>query len=160
MKGFTFQVKYTHTHTHTYTHTHTHTHSHTHTHCSMYVCMYVCTYVYTHTRWCQKVPILGLYTRQYSLDSRFGPIPYKLVPVCSDTTLPAPLPLLNAFGSFVLQVCQAVTAERVWKSCAPSVSSSQSLLNAFGSLVHQVCHAVTAERVWKSCAPSVSSSHC
>lgn len=47
------------------------------------------------TRWYQEAPRLGLYTRNYSLDSGLGTIPFKIVLLCSDTSLPAQLPLLE-----------------------------------------------------------------
>ena len=55
----------------------------------VYVCMYVC------TRWYQKISRLGLYIKKYSLDSSLGTITFRIVPLCIDTALPAPLPPLE-----------------------------------------------------------------
>jgi len=52
------------------------------------------TYFYN-TRVYQKVPRLDLWTRMYLLDLSLGSIPFKIVPSCSDTSIPAPLPLLE-----------------------------------------------------------------
>ena len=48
-------------------------------------------------KWYQNVPRLGLYiyTRKYPLDSSLGTTPFRIVPLCIDTTLPAPLPPLE-----------------------------------------------------------------
>ena len=48
-----------------------------------------------HTRVYQKVPRLDLQTRMYLLDFSSGSIPFKTVPMCSDTLIPVPLPLLE-----------------------------------------------------------------
>ena len=53
----------------------------------------------THTRVYQKVPRLDLQTRMYLLDLSLGSIPLKVVPLCSDTLIPAPLPLLEVLFS-------------------------------------------------------------
>jgi len=49
----------------------------------------MCTRVY------QKVPRLDLQTRMYLLDLSLGSMPFKIVPLCSDTSIPGPLPLLE-----------------------------------------------------------------
>jgi hypothetical protein len=42
----------------------------------------------------------------YLLDLSLGSIPFKIVPSCSDTLIPVPLPLLERAGSPVLEVYQ------------------------------------------------------
>ena len=43
----------------------------------------------------QKVPRLDPYTRVYLLDLSLGSIPFKIVPLCNDTSILAPFPLLE-----------------------------------------------------------------
>ena len=47
------------------------------------------------TRVYQKVPRLDLQTRMYVPDLSLGSIPFKIVSLCDDTLIPAPLPLLE-----------------------------------------------------------------
>ena len=47
------------------------------------------------TRVYQKLPRLDLQTRMYLFDLSLGSIPFKTVPLCSNTSIPAPLPLLE-----------------------------------------------------------------
>ena len=55
-----------------------------------------CHVIYEHcTRVYQKVPRLDLQTRMYVPDLSLGSIPFKIVSLCSDTPIPAPLPLLE-----------------------------------------------------------------
>jgi len=53
------------------------------------------------TRVYQTVSRLDLWTRMYLLDLSLGSIPFKIVPLCSDTSIPAPLPLLERVLEFL-----------------------------------------------------------
>ena len=58
----------------------------------------------------QTNPRLSLYTRSYSLDSRLGTISLKMGTLCSDSALPALLPLPERILEVLL--CQAPSAIR------------------------------------------------
>jgi len=59
---------------------------------NIHICKHTGTY---NKRVYQKVPRLDLQTRMYLLDLSLGSIPFKIVPLGSDTSIPAPLPLLE-----------------------------------------------------------------
>jgi hypothetical protein len=58
----------------------------------------------------------------YLLDLNLGSIPFKIVPLCSDTSIPAPLPLLEILFSkrtkyilrFPLHLLHSVKAATLW----------------------------------------------
>jgi hypothetical protein len=64
----------------------------------------------------QKVPRLDLQTRVYLLDLSLGSIPFKIVPLCSDTSIPALLPLLERMLEVLFSKCTknvALTSRRL-----------------------------------------------
>ena len=69
-----------------------------------------CIYIYIYTRWYQKVPRLGLYTRMYSLDSRLGTIPLGNG---SAPTHPPPPPPTPAPLSLLERVLEVLLSQRV-----------------------------------------------
>ena len=77
----------------------------THTSIHPYLHPYIHTSIHTYKVVSKRSEIykIGLYTRKYTLDSSLGTIPFKIVPLCSNTVFPVLLPLLE----HVLQACQA-----------------------------------------------------
>jgi hypothetical protein len=53
----------------------------------------------------QTVPRLDLQTRMYLLDLVLGSIPFKIVPLCSDTPIPAPFPLMECVLEILVSRC-------------------------------------------------------